>query len=235
MVKSYIWTFVNRFVHVLLITLLALAYLSSDFDSLLYYHALFGVLFGVVVFFRIIWGFVGTRYSLFKDFNFKGVKEYLISILKDKKKFTGHNPASSIAIISMLVLGILIFITGMMTLGVEEKAGFFANLHFGYGYKFFKHLHEFFVNIFVFIAIVHIIGVLIDKFYNKCDALDSIIYGYKTTQKDESVSLNIFQKLLFAIFLISLIVLFFYLLDPNNKIIGLDQNSTFVSNFLYQQ
>ncbi|TEY03036.1 cytochrome b/b6 domain-containing protein [Campylobacter sp. US33a] len=222
MTKSYIWTFVNRFLHVLLIVTFLLSYLFSDFDNLFYYHALLGVLFFAIIAFRIIWGFVGTKYSLFKDFQFKGLAKYLFSILAIKEKHIGHNPASSIAIILMLILGILIFISGMLALGVEERAGFFAKLYFTYDvFSYIKDLHEFFVNFFVFVVVIHILGVLIDKFYNKADALDSMIHGYKNTNINESVSLNIFQKIFFASFLLFFIALFFYLLYPKNQIIGI--------------
>ena len=58
-IKSYIWTFVNRFLHYFLILAFALSYLSADIDALFIVHIVCGVLFGAGVILRIIWGFVG--------------------------------------------------------------------------------------------------------------------------------------------------------------------------------
>ena len=50
--------------------------------------AFFGSLFGVLVILRIIWGFVGTKYSRFKDFELKGLFAYLKSALQAKHQNT---------------------------------------------------------------------------------------------------------------------------------------------------
>lgn len=46
----------------------------------------FGLLFGVLVILRIIWGFVGTKYSGFKDFELKGLLPTLKACYKPNTK-----------------------------------------------------------------------------------------------------------------------------------------------------
>lgn len=216
-IKSYIWTAVNRFLHYFLILTFALSYLSADIDALFIVHIICGVLFGAGVILRVIWGFIGTKYSRFWDFNYRGILEYLTSILGEKRHYVGHNPASSVAIILIFVLGFLVVLSGLLQYGAEQNSGIFAPSFFTYSHFYMgDDLHEFFANCLLFIVMIHICGSLIDKFWNKGDAIHSMINGYKRTQKDESVSLNFIQKVIFSFFLLFLFVLFLYLLYPKN-------------------
>lgn len=216
-IKSYIWTFVNRFLHYFLILTFALSYFSADINALFAVHIVCGVLFGAGVILRVIWGFIGTKYSRFWDFNYRGILEYLTSILGEKRHYVGHNPASSVAIVLIFALGFLVVLSGLLQYGVEQNSGIFAPLFFTYSHFYMgDDLHEFFANCLLFIVMIHICGSLIDKFWNKGDAIHSMINGYKRTQKDESVSLNFIQKVIFSFFLLFLFALFLYLLYPKN-------------------
>ena len=216
-IKSYIWTAVNRFLHYFLILTFALSYLSADMDALFIVHIICGVLFGAGVILRVIWGFIGTKHSRFWDFNYRGILEYLTSILGEKRHYVGHNPASSVAIVLIFVLGFLVVLSGLLQYGAEQNSGIFAPLFFTYSHFYMgDDLHEFFANCLLFIVMIHICGSLIDKFWNKGDAIHSMINGYKRTQKDESVSLNFIQKVIFSFFLLFLFALFLYLLYPKN-------------------
>lgn len=221
MTKSYIWGFINRFGHLALIISFSFAYFFVDFDSIFYYHGVAGVMFLTLLLLRVIWGFIGTKHSRFKDFHYKGVIAYLLSILGKKQCFISHNPASSLAIIAMIILGIATSITGLLALGSEEGSGIFANLYFQYShFKDMKHLHEFFANALLGVVVIHICGSLIDKFFNKNDSLDSMITGYKLTQSDESITYTRTQKLFCAFYLLFLLSLFAYLLIPKNSLLA---------------
>lgn len=155
-IKSYIWTFINRFLHYFLILTFALSYLSADIDTLFLVHIVCGVLFGAGVILRVIWGFIGTKHSRFWDFNYRGILEYLTSILGDKKHYIGHNPASSVAIILMLGFGFLVVFSGLLQYGAEQNSGIFAPLFFTYSYFYMgDDLHEFFANCLLFIVAIH--------------------------------------------------------------------------------
>lgn len=230
MTKSYIWGFINRFGHLALILSFSFAYFLVDFDSVFYYHAVAGVMFLALLLLRVIWGFVGTKHSRFKDFHYKGVFAYLLSILGKKQRFISHNPASSIAIIAMILLGIATSITGLLALGSEEGSGIFANLYFEYShFRDMKHLHEFFANSLLGVVIIHICGSLIDKFFNKNDSLDSMISGYKLTQSDESITYTKTQKLFCLFYILSLLVLCLYLLTPKNSLLTRSPSPTLIT------
>ncbi len=219
-IKSYIYSFAARFSHIALILGLAISYLLSEFDGLLYFHAAFGVIFGVAIIFRIIWGFIGTKYSKFSDFKFSGLGGYFLSFFSKKEKFIGHNPASSIAIIIMLSLGFICVISGLMLYGIDENSGIFAFLYNNYNeLKFVKSIHEVSANLLLIVAIIHICGALIDKFIHKNDALNSMITGYKLTKNDESVKANLAQKIFCLVWILAIIAAFLYILNRDNFIL----------------
>lgn len=224
MIPSYIWPLFNRISHILLILFFTICYVLADFDKLLDYHASFGLAIGVVFIFRVIWGYIGPKYSRFQDFCFdkKELVQYLLNPFSKTKQYIGHNPASSYAIVAMIVLAFLAIISGMLTYGIEENHGLFSFLHSEYlkEKEIIKELHELFSNLFLAVIIIHIIGALVDKFIKKSDAINSMIKGYKNTTVDESVKVNIFQTMLGFIFIAITILVLFYLLFMENIFIG---------------
>ncbi|CUU87943.1 DUF4405 domain-containing protein [Campylobacter hyointestinalis subsp. hyointestinalis] len=220
MIKSYIWSFGARFSHIVLIFSFIISYILSEFDSLLYFHAAFGVVFGVAVIFRIVWGFIGTKHSKFSDFKFYGLMAYFRSFFGKKEKFIGHNPASSIAIIIMLSLGFVCAVSGLMLYAIDKNSGIFAFLYDSYSeLKFVKSIHEVSANLLLIVAIIHICGALIDKLIHKNDALNSMITGYKLTKNDESVRANLTQKIFCLVWILAIIATFLYILNRDNFIL----------------
>ncbi|MDD6055324.1 MAG: cytochrome b/b6 domain-containing protein [Helicobacteraceae bacterium] len=222
--KSYIWSFVNRFLHIILIVTFFGAFLLEDAN--VYLHSSLGIIFGVAVLMRIVWGVFGSRYSKLWDLKISGIFAYFVSILGEKKRYVGHNPASSLAIILMLILGVMLVISGFAEYAKEEHLGLFSGFSYSTIHTL-KELHEFSANALLLAVCVHICGVLVDKFYNKGDCLESMISGYKKTQGDFSVRLNAAQKGLCAIYIVIFIALIAYLLEPNNILLG------GVKNFAY--
>ena len=220
MIKSYIWSFATRFSHLALILSFVLAYVFSKFDDLIYFHAAFGVIFGAAVVFRIVWGFIGTKYSKFSDFKFKGLISYFGSFLGKKERFIGHNPASSIAITIILAIGFVCVLSGLVLYGVDKNSGIFAFLYDSYAkFKFSKSIHELLANTLLFVAIIHICGALIDKFIHKNDSINSMITGYKLTQNDESIRANLTQKIFCFVWILAIIVTFLYIFNKDNFIL----------------
>ena len=224
MEKSYIWSMTNRVVHVLMIVLFAATYLTAEGDELLDLHAIFGILLALVIFFRIIWGFIGPKYSKFSDFNFdkSELKEYLTNPFSNIKKHIGHNPASSWAIIAIFVFGILSVLTGMLAYGIEQNHGIFSVFYSETLKKaeIFEGAHELMVNLFIAVIIAHIAGSLIDKYIKKNDAIDSMITGYKTTDEKISIKTNIFQKAISVLAVFAFLFTIYYLgFLPDNILI----------------
>ena len=225
MQKSYIWSLPTRVFHALFVIFIAIAFLSAE-DEWLNYHAIIGYGVLILVIFRLFWGIGGPKHSLFKDFPFgnKNTKEFLNHIFEEKQKYVGHNPLASYVMISMLVVAILAVVTGALAFGIQEGKGIFSFLNSSFFKKMelFGGIHEFFSNLFIALIVAHVIGILVDRLlHKKQETLNSMVNGYKVTDENESIKLNIYQKmfsLLMFIFFIGFLA--FNLYNPKNSLIA---------------
>lgn len=222
MQKSYIWSLPTRVFHLLFVVFILLAFLSDDEDSLLNYHAIAGYAILLLLIFRFFWGFWGPKYSLFKDFpiGIQNVKDFIINIFDSNQKYIGHNPLASYAMFGMLIVTFLTIITGILAFGVQDGKGILSFLNSSYfkEMKLFKEIHEFLSSVLIALIIAHILGVLSDRLlHSKNETLKSIVTGFKVTQENESIKLNIFQKLFaFLAFVAFIAFLIFSLSQPKN-------------------
>ncbi|WP_121628432.1 cytochrome b/b6 domain-containing protein [Poseidonibacter antarcticus] len=225
MKKSYIWSLPTRVFHWLFVLFILLAFLSAQEDRWLDYHAIVGYAILILLVFRIIWGVIGPKYSLFKDFPIgkSNVKEFLNNIFESKQKYIGHNPLASYVMISMFIVAILIIITGILAFGIQEGKGIlsFLNTSLFKKMELFKEIHEVLTSLFIALIIAHLAGILSDRLlHKKHETLNSIISGYKVTQEDKSIKLNIYQKIfsiLMFLFFVGFLVFNFY--KPDNILI----------------
>ena len=209
--RSYIWSLPTRVFHWSFVLLIVVCYLTED-DDLIIYHAIAGYALLLPLTFRLGWGLFGPKYSLFKDFplNLKKTKEFAINIFDKEQKYIGHNPIASFIMIAILIVVPIIILTGGITLGAEESKGLFSSLNKN---GLYEDLHEFFANFLYVLIFAHLAGIAIDKLlHNEHGTLNSIFNGYKNSQKEESIKLNIFQKIFALIFFILSIFFTIYLI-----------------------
>uniref|UniRef100_UPI00404791F2 cytochrome b/b6 domain-containing protein n=1 Tax=Aliarcobacter sp. TaxID=2321116 RepID=UPI00404791F2 len=224
--KSYVWSIPTRVFHALFVLFILLAYLSAQEDRWLNYHAIIGYAVLILLIFRIIWGIIGPKHSLFKDFPIgkKNTKEFLNNIFEEKQKYIGHNPLASYVMIAMFIVCLLAIITGVFAFGIQEGKGIFSFLNNSFFKKMeiFEGLHEFLSSLFIALIIAHIAGILTDRLlHKKQETLKSIVTGYKVTSEDESVKLNIYQKIFsFLMFLFFIGFLIFNFYKPNNILVA---------------
>lgn len=161
--RIFHWIFAGLFVLAFVI-----AKVLGDESPAFSYHMLAGFILGFVVVLRIVWGVVGTRYSRFSSFalNPKDLVSYFFGILSgEKKKWTGHNPASSWAAISMLVLALGLGVTGyLMASGQRET---------------FEDVHELLANGFLVVVIMHVTGLVLHTLRHQDDIALSMVHGEK--------------------------------------------------------
>jgi len=227
MKKILVWGLYTRASHALLMVMMLAVFLTPEVKRLLTLHVALGYTLALLFLFRILWGFMDVKYSQFKDFNFNliDLKEYMFSIFGNKKEYLGHNPASSYAIIAMIVLTFLAVITGALTYGVKEGMGVFSFMNHTMfrDMKLFKEVHEFFSNVLMAVIFAHIAGVLLDKVLHKSRAFESMVDGYKMGN-EEGIKLTLVQKA-FGIAAISIsIFAFAYMLVAPNSLLIADGN-----------
>lgn len=177
---KYIWSRVTRYFHWILVVCIAIAFISAEFENALLIHISFGVIAGGLLTFRLLWGFVGPFYALFYNFNFS-VKElfyYFTKLFKDKKRAAGHNPAASWATILLIFAGFFCTLSGVVLLGSQEDRGILSFLPPSTA-PLALQVHIISKNIVGVVAIIHILGAMLEHFWHKSDTVTSMIHGYK--------------------------------------------------------
>ena len=224
--KTYIWTLPTRIFHWVLVVYIALMFITSEFDSWIYYHVAFGYGIGVLILFRIIWGFIGPRYSRFSDWSISinKAREFMLNITKQKDYYAGHNPAASLLLLGVILVIVLTLMSGVLSYGEQEGKGVFAWLN-GTSLKemeLFEGIHEAFSTLILILIGAHIAGVGVDYLLHKKNGtLISIFKGHKNI-KAQTAILTPFQKIVATIFLsVALIlppfVIFFNAPSANSK------------------
>jgi cytochrome b len=163
--RIFHWLFVAQFLTAIVIGK------WFDHESLEFsYHMLAGLTLGFLVLFRVLWGFVGTKHARFSDFALNPID--LIGYFRgmfsgDKRLWPGHNPASSWAAITMMVLAQGLGVSGyLMTSGSEN--GVLADVH------------EILANTFIIVACLHVIGIIMHTIRHKEFIGLSMVDGKKT-------------------------------------------------------
>ena len=214
--KSYIWSLPTRIFHWSFAILITICLLTDD--DLMTIHAVSGYLILVPLTFRYFWGFIGPKYSKFKDFtlSIKKAKEFASNILDMELKYIGHNPLASFVMITMLFIVPIIILTGAMAYGSEESKGIFSSL---LEIDIFEDIHELLANFLYLLLFLHLGGIFFDRLVNKeHGTLNSIFKGYKNTKNIEDIKLNIFQKIFSFFFFLLFFYYAYYLIFNNTNI-----------------
>lgn len=183
-----IWTLPSRLMHWLLAIFLIIAYILGGEEESLQWHAALGIAAGILMVFRILWGFIGPRYSRFLDFpmGFSSLAEHLKTMGKGKQH-PGHNPLASWVMSGIILCVPLVVASGLLILN-PGWAGLTAD---GEAYE---EIHEAFVNILLVLVGLHLAGLAADfLLHRKTGTYLSMFTGRKNLQA-EPAQLNGFQK-----------------------------------------
>ena len=208
--RAYIWSLPTRVFHWLLVLYILIMVITSDEDSLLHIHSAFGYGIGVLILFRIVWGFIGPKYSKFSQWplGIKEAIEFVTNIFTPKKSYPGHNPAASFVMLGIIVVAFFAVLTGILTYGVQEGRGVLAFLNSSLfkEMEIFEEIHESFFKLLVLLIFAHVSGVFVDRVLHKeVGTLKSIVTGYKNIDA-KSIKLSFFQKLVAFVFLVASIL-----------------------------
>jgi cytochrome b len=119
-----VWDPLVRIFHWSLVLTFSISYLTGEEESNLHIYAGYTVL-GLITF-RMLWGFVGTRYARFGNFvhSPNAVIQYLKGLVAKKPKHhIGHNPAGGWMVITMLICLFVVTVSGLKVYAIEEGLG----------------------------------------------------------------------------------------------------------------
>lgn len=189
--RVFHWLFAGLF-----LTAFIIAKTMDDESPWFNFHSLAGLTLGFVVLLRILWGFWGTKHARFSGFALNPIDlvNYFRGILSgEKKRWAGHNPASSWAGITMMILALGLATTGyLMTSGPNKET--------------FEDIHELLANGFIIVVVLHVAGIVLHTIRHQEMIGLSMIDGKKAdVALDQTIPS---PKSAFGILLIGLVVAF---------------------------
>lgn len=164
-----IWDLPTRVFHWSLALSFFGAYLLAESERVRHLHVMFGYTVIALVVFRLIWGFLGTRYARFRSFAFgpRAVVDHLKGLARrDVPGHTGHTPAGSWAIWLMLLLALVTAVSGYL---------YFNEI----GGETMEELHEVAANAWLFVVFVHVAGVIVSSVAERQNLARAMVTGYK--------------------------------------------------------
>jgi cytochrome b len=189
--RLFHWLFAGLF-----LTGFIIAKTVDDESSWFNYHSLAGLTLGFLVLLRILWGFLGTKHARFSGFalNPPDLFNYFKGIFAgEKKRWAGHNPASSWAGITMMILALGLAVSGyLMTSGSDKET--------------FEDIHELFANGFIIVVILHIAGIILHTVRHKEMIGMSMIHGKKMDIANDQIIPS--SKSPIGVLLVGLVVAF---------------------------
>jgi len=175
--RILVWDVPTRMFHWLLVLAFTVAFLTAESERTRDIHVVFGYILLGLLAFRLIWGFIGTRYARFGSFLFGPgeVAAYVKSLVKRKPAhYVGHNPAGSMAIWLLLLLGVASGVSGVMV--YEEVGG-----------DVLEEIHDLVSYAMLGVVAVHILGVLVSSVMHRENLVRAMITGYKSDGQNAGI------------------------------------------------
>jgi cytochrome b len=179
MTRILVWDLPTRLFHWMLaagfLAAFGIAQFVSDDSPLFTVHMLLGLVLGLMVLLRIIWGFTGSKYARFRSFLFSpgDVLGYVKDAFTGKgKRYIGHNPGSGYAIFAMFVLLLGIVATGLLMPS---------------GNELFEEIHPFFAYAMIGVVAAHILGVIWHTIRHQENIALSMVSGTKEGEPNEGI------------------------------------------------
>jgi len=182
--QKKVWDVPVRLFHWSLVLGFILAYLTAEVHFL-DVHVLIGYFLIVLLLFRVFWGFAGNQYARFKSFIFS--PQETMAYMKSMRgghpvHYYGHNPAGALMVFGLLLLLAAIFMSGLVTLAAIDFEGpllFLANRVSDDTSYFFRHAHDFFVDVALLLIPLHLLGVVSGSMQHKENLVRAMVTGMK--------------------------------------------------------
>lgn len=201
--KLRVWDPLIRVFHWSLVAIFIVAYLSAEEISTV--HEIAGYVVAGLIAFRLIWGFVGSKYARFAQF-VRGPSQtigYIGDVVRGKEhRYLGHNPAGAATTVALLLTLSGTAFTGWL-LEDEGRIAMLPELpqiispayadgdDEGYGRggsEAVKETHEVLANLMLLLIAAHIGGVLLSSFRHNENLVRSMITGNKRAADPGDIS-----------------------------------------------
>ena len=169
----YVWDPFVRIFHWSLVVAFGIAFYThaSEWDRIIHTQA--GYVAGGLILSRIIWGFLCTGYAKFKSFppSPEGAIRYAWMTVQGRSKpFVGHNPAGSLVIYLMLIMGLSTVTSGFLVFNdgwLFDAPDLLHSIHFYSAWSWLG------------LVIIHVIGVITESILHKDNLVLAMFTGVK--------------------------------------------------------
>ncbi|MBU3579536.1 cytochrome b/b6 domain-containing protein [Polynucleobacter sp. 73C-SIWE] len=172
-----VWDVPTRVFHWLLVVCFAGAWLTAESERLQMIHYAFGYSACALILFRVVWGFVGTRYARFTQF-VKGPAEmwkHAKTLLGNHQDANpGHNPLGGIVMVGLMLLILLIGLTGYLS--VKESLG-----------DLMSEAHEAISSLALAVVAIHVAAAIMMSFLQKENLVKAMVDGKKQGLPDQGI------------------------------------------------
>lgn len=164
-----VWDLPTRLFHWTLVAAIAAAFLSSEEEGVLAeWHQPAGWVAGVLIVFRLVWGFLGGEHARFGDFLRPGrLASHLGDLLRRRPAAEpGHNPLGALAVVTMLGL-----IAASVATGIAALTGGADDLHEAVAYGLLA------------VIGVHVAGVIVMSLATRENLVRAMVTGRKSRER----------------------------------------------------
>ncbi len=208
------WDLPVRLFHGLLIVLIALQYLSGEFDLLpIEIHFWLGYATLALILFRIGWGFFGSENARFAGFvrGPRAIMRYLRSLTSSARQYgAGHNPLGGWSVLAMLGCVLLQAVTGLFSADDIGDSGPLAGLVSEHTVKLMTRLHHLNQNLLLGLIALHLAAVLFYQLVLRQNLITPMIFTDGKTVPDKTAArtglIRAAVILLFAIAVVGAVV-----------------------------
>jgi cytochrome b len=164
-----VWDLPLRLLHWATALCVLVAWVTPNSYDTLHRSAGYAIL--VLVPLRLLWGFVGTRYSRFRNplRVYRALPRYLLDVGQGRsRRYLGLNPAGSAIAMAMLGLLVISAVSGWMQ----------VTLRF-FGVAWVQDMHTCSSYAVMLLVLVHLVGVLLTSIRQRENLLRAMITGWK--------------------------------------------------------
>jgi len=195
--RILVWDVPTRVIHWLLVLSFTGAFLTAESERNRDIHVALGYILLGLLAFRLVWGFIGTHYARFGSFLFGPgeVVAYLKSLfIRKPAHYVGHNPAGSVAIWLLLILGVASGASGVLV--YEELGG-----------DVLEEVHDVVSYAMLTVVAVHILGVMVSSLIHRENLVRAMFTGWKSD--GEKVGIKRSYAWLGAIMMVAVVAFWF--------------------------
>ena len=173
-----VWDPLVRLFHWSLVGSFTFAWITSEGRSEVHQWA--GYAAALLIFLRLLWGFIGTPYARFSQFvrSPKSALNYLLAILSGSEaRYVGHNPAGGIMIVVLL-----------LAVSATAFSGWMMTTDTYYGEDWVQILHSLCADAVVVLVLMHVAGVALASFRHWENLVRAMITGRKRSANGSDIA-----------------------------------------------